>query len=106
MTTPKGSRHPAQDRPSLRGPADDTEGVEDISPGLPARRAVAQRRRESARATPGYKAIQPITFERSEASAASISALQRSAFGVQCSMFSRSAFIGCWLFDVGCFLAL
>ena len=41
---------------------DDTKGIEAISPGLP----------ESARATPGPKAIQPITFARSAASEASI----------------------------------
>jgi len=49
--TPREARHP-----------DDTEGVAALSPGLA----------ESARPTPGYHAIQPITFERSEASEASI----------------------------------
>jgi hypothetical protein len=41
----------------------DTKGVEALSPGLP----------DSERATPGTKAIQPITFARSAASEASIS---------------------------------
>jgi len=45
---------------------DDTEGVEEISPGLP----------ESSRATPGTRPIQPIHFARSAASAASISDLR------------------------------
>src|SRR6185312_11982357 len=49
--TPREARHP-----------DDTEGVAALSPGLA----------ESARPTPGYHAIQPITFEGSEASEASI----------------------------------
>jgi hypothetical protein len=49
---PRQARHP-----------DDTEGVAEISPGLP----------ESARATPGLQSLQPIAFARSAASEASIS---------------------------------
>ena len=49
-----------------------TKGVESSSPGLP----------ESARATLGIKANQPITFERSEY-------LSPSAFGVRCSRHFR-----------------
>jgi len=43
-------------RPSSRH-CDDSNGVEELSPGLPARRAVAQRRRESGGAIPGSRSF-------------------------------------------------
>ena len=45
--------------------SDDPNGVEELSRRLPARRAVAQRRREPERATPGIRPVTPtITFAR------------------------------------------